>query len=447
MVLAPQTTIFALSSGQPPAGIAIVRLSGPAAFGAAAALGCGTLTPRLARRVRLRHPRSAEPLDEALALGFPAPASFTGEDVVELHLHGGRAVVAAVLAALAELEGLRLAEPGAFARRAFDNGRIDLTEAEALADLIAAETEGQRRIALANAGGRLRRQADVWRGDLLEAMALLEALIDFAEEDVGIAPARAAAEARVRVVRDSIAAALADAHRGEIHREGFRVVLAGPPNVGKSSLLNVLARRDVAIVSAEPGTTRDAIEVRLDLAGLAVVVTDTAGLREASGDVEAEGIRRSYAHAAVADLVLWLVDVAEPDPRVPDRLASLGVPVVAIVTKSDLLCGVRPVPGLAPDALRVSARRGTGIGELERLIARHASQAAGDTESLLVVRARERQCLEQTLAAIEEFLDPSEQELALGAEALRRANHALGRLAGSIGVEEVLGAIFARFCI
>ena len=360
-------TIFALSSGHGRAGVAVVRVSGPAAGVALDRLAAPRPKPRVAAFRRVRHHETGEVLDEALVLWFPGPRSETGEDMAELHVHGGRAVIAGVLAALGGIEGCRLAEPGEFARRAFTNGKIDLTAAEAIADLVEAETAAQRRQALRQAGGALAQLYDSWRADLIRAQALTEAAIDFSDEaDVG---ARACEEARRVVARllPSIRRHLHDGRRGEIVREGFRVAIAGPPNVGKSSLLNAVARREAAIVSDEAGTTRDVIEVTLDLGGVPVVLSDTAGIREAEGKVEREGIRRAVANARDADLVLWLMDAADPRPEPPPDLVRGIAELLWVLNKIDLVkgddrpSGARLVPALGPD------RRGaTGTGQGDR---------------------------------------------------------------------------------
>ena len=304
-------TIFALSSGRPPAAIAVVRISGPRAGDALRALTGRLPAPRQAALARLRDPESGEIVDEALALWFPGPNSETGEDTAELQLHGGRAVIAAVFAALSRIEGLRPAEAGEFTRRAFENGKLDLTAVEGLADLIGAETEAQRRQAFRQMKGLLGDRAESWRKRLIEALALVEARIDFSDEaDVPeelVAPALNAAQQ----LRDEIAEALAGAARGERLRDGLVVAIAGPPNAGKSTLLNRIARREAAIVSPIPGTTRDVIEVHLDLDGYPVTLLDTAGIRDSADPVEQEGVRRARDRAAAADLVLWVVDAGD----------------------------------------------------------------------------------------------------------------------------------------
>jgi tRNA modification GTPase len=327
-------TIFALSSGRPPAAIAVIRMSGPRAGEALKVLsGRDIPRPRHATFVRIRDPQTGAAIDDGLALWFPAPHSETGEDVAELQLHGGRAVIAATLGALAKIEGLRPAEAGEFTRRAFENGTLDLTAVEGLADLVMAETEGQRAQALRQMQGALGRRAESWRAQLIQALALVEARIDFSDEaDVPedlVRPALAIA----RELADEIAGALADGRRGERLREGLVVAIAGPPNAGKSTLLNRIARREAAIVSPYAGTTRDVIEVHLDLDGWPVTLLDTAGMRESEDPVEREGVRRARERAAAADLVLWVVDANEPGavdviPRRHDpgfaRIASDG---------------------------------------------------------------------------------------------------------------------------
>jgi tRNA modification GTPase len=304
-------TIFALSSGRPPAAIAVIRISGPRAGEALKALTGKIPSPRQAAFARIRNPQTAEIIDEALVLWFPGPASETGEDVAELQLHGGRAVIAAVLAALGQIDGLRPAEAGEFTRRAFENGKLDLTAVEGLADLVMAETQGQRRQAFRQMKGLLGGRAETWRQRLIQALALTEAAIDFSDEadvpqDV-LKPALTIA----RELHAEIAEALADGGRGERLRDGLVVAIAGPPNAGKSTLLNLLARREAAIVSPFAGTTRDVIEVHLDLAGLPVTLLDTAGIRATDDPVEQEGVRRARERAAAADLVLWVEDAGE----------------------------------------------------------------------------------------------------------------------------------------
>ncbi len=328
---AQRDTIVALASGRPPAAIAVIRLSGPRAAETVRTL-CGRLPPpRRASLTTFRDPQTGEDIDSGLVLFLPGPGSPTGEDVAEFHVHGGRAVVAAMLDALTALPGVRLAEPGEFTRRAFCAGRMDLAAVEGLADLVAADTDAQRRQALAQASGVLGARVTLWRSQILEARALAEASLDFADEDDVATDALEQAKAGAAALREEIAAALAASGGGERLREGFRVVVLGPPNAGKSSLVNALARREVAIVTEEAGTTRDLFEVLLDLGGFPVIVTDTAGLREAAGLVEAEGIRRARARAEDADLVLWL-SPADTLVDPPDDLPSAPQQVVLTPT-------------------------------------------------------------------------------------------------------------------
>ncbi len=439
------STIFALSSGPGRAGVAVVRVSGSGAAVAVERLAGGLPKPRYAAFRRLMDP-AGQIIDEALVLWFPGPRSETGEDMAEFQVHGSRAVVAALFRVLGAMPGFRLAEPGEFARRAFGNGKMDLTAIEGLADLIDAETEAQRRQAVGQAGGALGRIYDGWRVTLIDAMALVEAAIDFSDEsDVGDAATRQA-----RTLVDSLVAAmrshLAGAHRGEIVREGYRVVLAGPPNVGKSSLLNALARRDVAIVSDEPGTTRDVLEVRLDLGGLPVIVSDTAGLRDSAGPVEREGIRRTIERAAGADLVVWVVDALEPEWDPPADLAGNGVSVLRLLNKCDL-AEVRE-DGDRSSVVPVSALTGTGLSDLTELIAARARDAVGEIGmEPLPTNTRHRLLLSDALAHLTRYCDGDQGALELRAEDLRLAAHALGRLTGRIDPEDVLGAVFGRFCI
>jgi len=441
----PADTVFALSSGHGRAGVAVIRISGPAAGVVLDRMAAPRPRPRFAAYRRVRDPRTAEVLDDGLALWFAGPRSETGEDMAELQVHGGRAVVAAVLEAIGTIAGCRPAEPGEFARRAFENGKLDLTRAEGLADLIDAETAAQRRQALRQVEGALAKLYASWRQRLIEATALLEAAIDFSDEADVVSDAVGRARDEVEALQGEIGRHLDDGNRGELVRDGFKVVLAGPPNVGKSSLLNALARRDVAIVSAEAGTTRDVIEVKLDLEGLPVVVSDTAGIRDSVGAVEREGIRRALARAQAADLVLWLVDAMvldAPGPQVllrPDR-------VLVVVTKFDLLDSkvLQPLP---EGAVAVSAITGFGLDRLTRRLAGFAHARIGNEEAPALTQARHRAHLVRCRAALASFLGAPLEEFELRAEDLRRAALALGRITGVVDVEEVLGEIFGRFCI
>ncbi len=425
-------TIFALGTGAGRAAIAVVRISGPGAGEALRALAGRLPEPRRATFVILRDPASGEMLDCGIVLFFPGPASSTGEDYVELQLHGGGAVVEGTLAALQRLPGLRPAEPGEFARRGFANGKLDLSQAEALADLIDAQTEAQRRQALRIAGGALRRKVEGWRGALLEALALLEAELDFSDEaDVGaFSPARLCG--LLSPLAEEMRAALRLAPASERMRDGFIVMILGRPNVGKSTLINALTRRDLAIVSAIPGTTRDMIEAHLDIGGLPVTLIDTAGLREAADEIERIGVDRTLARIESADLALWLSDSGEAAPR-------SDIETIRVATKSD----VKPAPD---GAIGICALSGEGLETLAAAIEARARARLGDGAEALVVRERHRQALEQAAESVETAIG-GEGALELQAEELRRASRALGRIVGAVDVEEVLDAVFSRFCI
>ena len=438
------STIFALSSAPGRAGVAVIRISGREASDVLKKMVAPVPEPRIAAFRTIRHPETGEALDRAVVLWFAAPLSETGEDVVEFQVHGSRAVVAALLSALATLPHCRLAEPGEFARRAFENGKLDLAEVEGLADLVDAETEAQRRQALAQAGGALSKLYEGWRTRLIEIAALTEAAIDFSDEGDVSASSFAEARKRAKTLHKEIAAHLDDGRRGEILRDGFRVALLGAPNAGKSSLLNALARRDAAIVSAEAGTTRDVIEVRLDLAGLPVIVSDTAGIREAASEIEQEGIRRSLAAARDADLILWLAEKAEKGESIPPLGFSRETSLV-IRTKSDLPHESQKGP--EPGDLAISAKTGAGLDQLIGVIAERAGQAVGSQTDPAITQARHRQALETAQGDIQTFLAGNMDTIELRAEDVRRAAQALGRITGRVDVEDVLDQIFSRFCI
>ena len=432
-------TVFAPSTAPGVAGIAVIRLSGADSLAAYGRL-CGR-RPEAPRRLRLetvRDWRGGEVLDRALAVWFPAPRSFTGEDVVEFHVHGGRSTVAGVMDALGALPGLRVAEAGEFTLRAFRNGRMDLTAAEGLADLAWAETAAQRRQALAQMGGALETLYEGWRDRLVDAMGLLEATIDFADQDIpqGL---HDSVQAAVSDLSREIARHLDDGRRGEALRQGVQVAILGAPNVGKSSLLNRIAGRDAAIVAETAGTTRDVVEARLDLEGFPVTVADTAGLRDSDDPVEREGVRRARERAAGADLTLIVFDAADGD-----GLAALGDAPAAdgtllLLNKIDLAPEAR-----ADGALRVSARTGEGIDRLLDTLGRAVAARCGG-EGPALTRARHRHALSECASALERFDPAAPAELA--AEDLRLAARALGRITGRVDVEQVLGRIFGRFCI
>jgi tRNA modification GTPase len=443
-MITDRDTIFALSSGRPPVAIAVIRVSGPRARTALETLAGRVPEPRRAGFARLRARPGGDLIDEALTLWFPRPNSETGEDVAEFQVHGGRAVIAAVLAALGRIEGLRPAAPGEFTRRAFENGRLDLTAVEGLADLIYAETEAQRRQAYRQLSGKLGKQAENWRTQLIEAQALVEAGIDFSDE--GDVPQKLLEPAlgTAAMLRDQIAAALADENRGERLREGLVVAIAGPPNAGKSSLMNRLARRDVAIVTPHAGTTRDVIEVHLDLGGYPVTLLDTAGIRETQDPVEIEGVRRARERAGAADLVLWVTDATagESGGGQAGRAEVWHVRNKIDLRRSELAaCS-------SGQSLAVSALTGAGFPELIAALARHAEAALAGAEASLVTRERHRVALRKVVEALDRALTegPGGRE-DIVAEELRLAGRELGRLTGRVDVEDVLDVIFRDFCI
>ena len=450
--MSDRDTIFALSSARGRAGVCVFRVSGPRARVAAAALtGSGVPPARHATLSRFVDARG-EPIDKGLVLWFPAPHSFTGEDVAEFHAHGSPAVIGALIARLGLMNGLRPAEPGEFTRRAFHNGKFDLTEAEGLGDLIAAETEQQRRQALRQMEGALRERYEHWREALIKTLAHLEAVIDFVDEDLPRDLFEKVASEATQL-ESEIDLHLSDQRRGEIVRDGFSIVIVGAPNVGKSSLLNALAQRDVAIVTSTAGTTRDLIEVDLDLGGYAVTLVDTAGLRESSDAIESEGIRRARERAARADMRLAVMDAASPalDPLVANELA-LGDAV--LINKIDL--GVShesdmwPVNEATLPLLRISARDGDGIGALLSFLTDQVVARTGGSESAPLTQLRHRNALEAARDALKRAtlnLSGEQRAIDLAAEDLRIATRELGRITGRVDVEDLLDVIFREFCI
>jgi tRNA modification GTPase len=434
-------TIFALASGAVRAAIAVLRLSGPGCSEALETIAPGPEFPdRRATLRTLRHPQSQEPLDRALITRFQAPRSFTGEEMAEISVTGGRAVASACVKALALIPGLRVAEPGEFAWRAFMNGKIDLSEVEGLADLVEAETEAQRRQAQNIAGGALSRECDAIRTSLLEAMAAVETQIDFTDvedaSDFTLESVRRAARAAI----ERIDRALATADAAARVREGFTIVIAGPPNVGKSTLMNALAGREVAIISPIPGTTRDLIEVFLDLRGYPVLLVDTAGIRESSDPIEQEGVARARRRAESADLTLWLSDGGDDQVQ-----PNLEAPTLAVRTKIDLN-GVAE-PAARPSDLAISAKTGAGIDRVLDAIAELAEERMSSREPALLTLERHRRGFQDARRALGAASAPEASEPELIAEDLRRAAAAMDRIVGRIGVEEVLGQIFARLCV
>jgi tRNA modification GTPase len=434
-------TIFALSTAPGKAGVAVVRISGPEAAVALMAL-CGSPMPeaRTAALRRIRHPRTGEELDRGLVLWFPQGASFTGESSAELQVHGSRAVVAAILDALSGLPGCRMAEPGEFTRRAFESGRLDLAQVEALDDLIAADTAVQRCLALRGLEGRLGARVALWRGELLLVRSLLAAEIDFSDEgDVGEAAAEIDS-VLLRLIAD-MEGVLAASGLGRIVAGGYRVAILGKPNSGKSSLLNALSGTDAAIVSAIAGTTRDVIEIRLDWDGYEVVLADTAGLRATDDPVEAIGIARALERAGQADLCI----VIDPEADWSGLPAALeGVDSIRVRSKSDLVDGTDRK--IADDTVSLSVLTGEGLGVLRQAIIGRI-RGKGALESILVTRTRQCVVLAQARDALRRAVAVTHASVELRDHEVRSAEAALEMLLGRIGVEEMLGAVFGRFCI
>jgi tRNA modification GTPase len=432
-----QDTIFALATGSLACAISVIRVSGPRAAEIGKRFCSVELRPREARYCQVRDPVDHELIDSGLVLFFEGPASFTGEDSLEFQLHGSRAVVARMLQALQREPGVRIAQPGEFIRRAFDNGKLALTSVEGVADLIDAKTDLQRRQALAQAAGGLASKANEWREALLDALALVTAEIDFADEGEAPTQVLSAVKGISRRLLAEFRDAIADASRGELVRHGFRVALCGRPNVGKSTLMNALARRDLAIVTEHAGTTRDVIEVELDLGGLAVILADTAGLRDTCDAVEAIGVERSRRAMESADLVLWLDEAAAV-------MSGIDVPherVLVVATKTDQ-------NDKRPDwaDLAISAKDGSGMSMLVDRIGSIGSMAVAG-EAPLVTNARQRACLQAAARHVERLMADDVTALEFVAEDLLRCADALQELVGRIGTEDVLGTIFTRFCM
>lgn len=444
-----EQTIFALSSGRPISAISVVRVSGSQASALLRSLAGRLPAPRIATRALLRD-AGQQPIDDALILWFPAPASATGEDVAEFHVHGGRAVLAALFAAFSAVVDVRPAEPGEFTRRAFENGKLDLTEAEALDDLIHADTDRQRRQALRQLRGLLGDKARDWRNQIIEASALIEAGIDFSDEADVPAELIEPALAKVKVLLREIEEVLAAHGRSERLRDGLVVAIAGPPNVGKSTLINQLARREVAIVSPHAGTTRDIIEVQLDLDGYPVTLIDTAGIRDANDPVEQEGVRRARARAAEADLMLWLSDPEHDTPP-----AERGAVTWKVRNKIDLAQEISAAAAAGSGSrarergaeFGISASRGDGVAELVTALIGFAEEYLGSAEGGLITRERHRQLLAEVAASLRRSLEVIGQGEELAAEELRAAAYSLGRLLGRVDIEDVLDVIFREFCV
>lgn len=427
-------TIFALATPPGRGAVAIIRLSGPHTDSALSGLGAGDLAPRLATLRTLRHAGAV--LDQALVLRFLGPRSYTGEDAAELHLHGSRAVVEAVSLALSQL-GLRPADPGEFTRRAFENGRMDLAQAEAVADLVDAETSAQAAQALGQLDGALSATYAGFRRDLLTALALVEAEIDFPDEDVPDHLAQSAGPVLDRLLGD-LTTALVDADRGRRVREGYRIVLIGETNAGKSALFNALVRREAAIVTPIAGTTRDVLDADMVIGGYAVTLSDTAGLRESADPIEAEGVRRARARAEGADLRLWIRAPGDPAGVAADYVKADDF---VVWTKSDL-AGPALSSGMA-----VSAVTGQGLEALHKALSERLSRDLSGSDFPAVTRERHRRRLSEAAEAVEAARARLADAPELAGEDLRRAADALSRVTGEVGVEDILDEVFSTFCI
>lgn len=438
-----EATIYALSTGSGRAGLAVIRVSGPAAGEILAGLLGGDLPrPRRAHRSVFRQPETGAPLDDGLALWFPAPSSYTGEDVAELHIHGGRAVISAMLEAVGRFSTTRLAEPGEFTRRAFLNDKMDLTSVEGLADLIDAETEAQRRQALRQAQGALGAVYESWRGRLMRVLAHVEAMIDFPDEELpeGL---MGRSNYEISALEAELTQHIEDGSSGERLRSGVDIAIIGPPNAGKSSLLNLIAGREAAIVSETAGTTRDVIEVRMDLGGFAATILDTAGLREALEAIEAEGVRRARDRATEADVRIAVFDGSAPLSE-DDTLYSEGM-TFTVVNKSDIADQTTAFPVGDQGVFLVSAKTGAGIEALMAALTTAVSGLCAGGDAPLITRARHREAALECLTALRRSQSAALPELM--AEDLRQAMRALGRITGVFDVEDLLDIVFHDFCI
>lgn len=425
-------TIYALASGSYRAGVAVVRVSGPLALATLQKLSNRSeFTPR--HSYFLTFAEGNNKIDQGIGIYFKSPASFTGEDVVEYHLHGGRAVIDGLLAALSRIDGCRMALPGEFTKRAFENGKMDLTEAEAVADLIAAETESQRLLALDQISGSLSRLYRDWTDRLTKILAHQEADIEFPEDDLPQGLSTSLTDGIVRLQRE-ITAHLDDNRRGERLRDGVRVAIIGAPNAGKSSLLNALARRDAAIVSSEAGTTRDIIEVHLDLGGYPVILADTAGLRDTDNKIEAEGIKRAQDAARKADIRIALFDATQDMDA--DTKAMIDADTIVVHNKSDLA---------VKEGIAISAETGAGMEVFLKTLTSRVEDIFKGSSGPVLTRARHREALVEALQSITRALQATMPELA--AEDLRLALRAIGKVTGHVHVEELLDRIFRDFCI
>ncbi|NTF33354.1 tRNA uridine-5-carboxymethylaminomethyl(34) synthesis GTPase MnmE [Rhizobium skierniewicense] len=438
-MLPSNDTIYALSSGSLPAGVAILRISGPMAHHALETLVRGHLPlPRIAALKTIRN-RNDDLVDQALVFNFPAPNSFTGEDCVELHVHGSKAVVAAIFAELDAIPALRPAEAGEFSKRAYDNGKMDLLEVEGLADLLKAETEMQRRLAVEQTSGRLSELYDGWAHRLTRCRALIEAELDFSDEEDVPDSVSAQVWRDVSALQDELLRHLNAGSGGEIIRDGFKVALVGAPNVGKSTLMNALSGRDVAIVTDIAGTTRDVLSVDINVGGYLVTLFDTAGLRETDDVVEQEGVRRARLTAEKADLILLLSDIDSVPQQFP---VEANKRTLKIATKCDMI----ETP-ISQCDIALSAKTGIGLDRLRSAIAAAIEERVGGSFTLAPVRARHKKRLEETRNYVSDALASDGMDLAIRSEYLRLAATALGRITGRVDVEDLLGVIFSEFCI
>lgn len=440
-------TIFALATSPGRAAVAVVRVSGPKTETVLQAMLGALPAPREASLRNLRRPTDGALLDRALVLWFPGPASYTGEDLAEFQLHGGQAVVDGVEACLAGY-GLRPAEPGEFTRRAFQNGKLDLSQAEAVADLIDAQTDAQRRQALGQLDGALARRHEAWREALVNTLALLEANVDFPDEEL---PEDLAARARpgMFALARELEAALSDAQRGAQVRDGFRLALVGAPNAGKSSLFNWLAGREAAIVTPTPGTTRDVIEVPISVSGFRVILADTAGVRESRDEIEVEGVKRAKAWAEQADMRIWVIDGSTSGGAWRETAGLARPGDVCVLNKCDLPSGLdgRAARKVNPDACAISVSTEEGLKELVALLRQKIIAAMSGAEFPAATRERHQRHLKEAAAHVARALEVLGSGSELAAEDLRLAARALERISGRIDPEEILDRVFGQFCI
>ena len=440
-------TIYALSTVYGKSGVAVIRISGNNALAALkkmTSLDTTRIKPRYAYFVRLKN-NEGNTLDRCLILYFRAPNSFTGEDIVEIQTHGSRAVISGVLSTLAQIEGFRIAEPGEFSKRAFYNGKMDLTEAEGLADLIDAETSEQQKYAMRQMEGGLKNLYDDWREQLLKILAYLEAFIDFPDEDI---PNDVISEMKNNVFKleNSVYEHLKGDNIGERLREGFRVVIIGPPNAGKSSLLNAIVNREAVIVSDIAGTTRDAIDIHLDIKGYPVIITDTAGLREANEEIEKKGIEIAYSKIKSADFVICLFDASKDSVQIFDNIRkSFKNNIILVANKSDKLTSEQCSELERQGCILISAKQKKGISQILERIYEFISERFTSNSNLLITRSRYREALQEVLENLQHF--SFDKEIELTAEDIRLAARALGKITGRIEVNEILDKIFGDFCI